>query len=114
MAYSPKRKRKRLNITHREALYKRSHGRCWYCGVQIGKKAFRLDHQVSFSKEGADSKRNLVVACECCDGLKKAQTVAEFREFLSALTMEPVVVFHGERQEGGWNWKGRITTGEIE
>ena len=61
------RNRKSKNRTKRREIWKRAHGLCWYCGVKTDKKDFVLDHQEPFSKGGADSRRNLVVACTGCD-----------------------------------------------
>lgn len=78
--YEPcQRYRKKKNRAQREQLWRRCHGRCWYCGKSVGRKAFRLDHQEPFSKGGADSNRNLVVACANCDGEKGAMGVEEYR-----------------------------------
>lgn len=90
MAYSAKRRRKKKSDTDRLQLWKRNHGRCWYCGSKTGRKEFRLDHQEPFSKGGADSNRNLVVACPKCDSEKKAMNLEEYRLRLGG------VQFYGE------------------
>jgi 5-methylcytosine-specific restriction endonuclease McrA len=91
--YEPRQRyRKKKNSTERKELWLRAHGRCWYCGAKVGKKAFRLDHQEPFSKGGADSNRNLVVSCADCDGDKGAMGVEEYRLKLGG------VQFYGEAQ----------------
>jgi 5-methylcytosine-specific restriction endonuclease McrA len=87
------RRRKRKNDTERCELWRRCHGRCWYCGGKIGRKHFHLDHQEPFSKGGADSNRNLVVACRNCDNAKANLGVEEYRQKLGGLQ------FYGERTE---------------
>ena len=86
------RRRKRKNDTQRKELWRRCHGRCWYCGAQTKHKEFHLDHQEPFSKGGADSNRNLVVACAKCDSEKGAMAVEEYRVKLGG------VQFYGEVQ----------------
>src|SRR5262245_53465497 len=89
--YQPRqRRRKRKNDTERKELWRRCHGRCWYCGKSVGRKAFRLDHQEPFSKGGADSNRNLVVACAKCDVEKGAMGLEEYRLKLGSIQ------FYGE------------------
>lgn len=89
--YQPRQRyRKSKNATDRKELWRRAHGRCWYCGASVGRKSFRLDHQEPFSKGGADSNRNLVVACAKCDGQKGAMGLEEYRDFLGG------VQFYGE------------------
>jgi 5-methylcytosine-specific restriction endonuclease McrA len=72
-------------------LWKRAHGKCWYCGRSVGRNGFALDHQQPFSKGGLDTVKNLVVACHPCDRRKRDLTVAEFR------ALEQVPAFYGER-----------------
>lgn len=92
--YEPRhRSRKSKNATERRELWRRSHGRCWYCGAKIRRKEFRLDHQEPFSKGGADSNRNLVVACARCDGEKGAMSLEDFR------LRRGGVQFYGEKTE---------------
>ena len=66
-------------------------------GKSIGKKDFHLDHQEPFSRGGADSNRNLVIACNRCDQEKGAMTLEEYRAFLVNRHRGTVVVFHGEK-----------------
>lgn len=88
------RRRKTKSKGTRLSLWKRIHGKCWYCGKQVGKKEFRLDHQEPFSRGGADSKRNLVVSCGDCDKSKGAKTLHEFR---ATFPLGDATVFYGER-----------------
>lgn len=91
--YQPRqRQRKRKGDTERKELWRRAHGRCWYCGSSVKRKEFRLEHQEPFSKGGADSNRNLVVSCAKCDGEKGSMGVEEYRLKLGG------VQFYGEQE----------------
>lgn len=99
--------RKSLNRNRRLAMWKQSHGRCWYCGNKVPKGWFVLDHVVPFSKAGADSARNLVVSCAPCDREKRNLTLEEFRAVrggvlfygeLRTLKIEPFVKFPSPSQ----------------
>jgi len=85
------RRRKKKNDTERKELWRRSHGHCWYCGGNVGKKSFHLDHQEPFSKGGPDSNRNLVVACAKCDAEKANMGIEEYRLKLGNIQ------FYGEK-----------------
>lgn len=71
--------RKSLSQKQRLALWKRAHGRCWYCGCQTAKTFFVLEHVEPFSRGGADSARNLVVSCWECDRNKGRKNLEEYR-----------------------------------
>lgn len=92
--------RKSLSKERRRAIWQQAHGKCWYCGGKTGKKEFVLDHQDPFSRGGADSKRNLVVACAGCDREKGSLGVDEYRALKRRELGEPDFLFYGE-QAGG-------------
>ena len=55
-------------------------GRCWYCGVAIGKHMGRtLDHVHARVNGGTDGNTNLVACCQECNSLKGRIGVDEFR-----------------------------------
>lgn len=86
------RNRKSLNKERRLALWKQAHGRCWYCGGEIPKTWFVLEHVEPFSRGGADGQRNLVVSCHPCDKAKGAMNLEEFR------SKRGVEKFYGEER----------------
>lgn len=49
-----------------KAQYKRQKGKCFWCGVKVG-KIFHVDHVVPLSRGGSNDVSNLVVACPTCN-----------------------------------------------
>lgn len=87
---SPSRNRRSLSKDKRLALWKRAHGRCWYCGEGTPKTWFVLEHVVPRSRGGANGPSNLVVACRPCDRAKSSVNLEEFR------VHRGVELFYGE------------------
>lgn len=79
----------------REKVYKRTGGKCWYCGVKLslerGKKnRMTLDHVIPKSKGGTSDLDNLVPACRWCNTGKADSPLEVFRQRAG------VGVFYGE------------------
>ena len=55
-----------------------SGGRCEWCGASLLNDLFELDHIVSLSRQGANTPRNLVVACPNCNRRKSQKHPARF------------------------------------
>ena len=76
-------KRKRFTAEDRLAIYKKTNGRCGYCGVKLGK--FHIDHIVPIScAQGSNEMKNLLAACPPCNNLKNTFTLEEFRKEIQA------------------------------
>lgn len=79
-----------------DRIFKKTSGRCYYCGDVLGEKEMRLeneytiwfekqrlwqvDHIVPHSKGGSNKDENLVPACLVCNGKKADKSIEKFRE----------------------------------
>lgn len=80
--------RKVLSAELKSAVWEKSQGRCWYCGVQCNPFTnLHIDHIRARVKGGDDSIDNLVVSCVSCNQAKRDLFVFEFRrkQFGSAI-----------------------------
>ena len=50
--------------------YKAQKGKCYYCGVKVG-KTYHADHIVPLARGGSDWPENIVVACPTCNTSKR-------------------------------------------
>ena len=57
----------------RDVIFQRDNGKCFYCGISVGSR-WHADHVIPWSKGGATSPKNGVVACVPCN-LKKSAKV---------------------------------------
>lgn len=64
----------------RDALWRETGGRCWYCGEDSLRRT--IDHVIPRGTCGFDSEAesNLVPACGPCNGSKGTSTIEQFRE----------------------------------
>jgi len=70
-------------------LWKRSRGRCRYCGIDTdlggqGGAAATVDHVVALSRGGTNARHNRVLACKRCNNAKGALSVEEFQALIDA------------------------------
>ena len=64
----------------RETLWRKSAGRCWYCGNEIPIEKQSLDHLTPLSRGGHRWRQdNLVASCLNCNSHKGDLTLEEFR-----------------------------------
>ena len=75
------RRRKKIGQNERDELFTEQNGQCNYCGRRRTKRELHIDHKKPFSRDGADSKGNLQLLCQTCNGRKSDMTDAEFRRF---------------------------------
>jgi hypothetical protein len=52
---------------------------CHYCGEIVSGRALCRDHLKPKSKGGRNSRRNIVPACNVCNSIKGARSIAEVR-----------------------------------
>lgn len=57
--------------------YVRQHGRCYYCGKDVGEK-YHVDHVMPLAKGGSNGPENLVIACPQCNHQKKDKLPVDF------------------------------------
>ncbi|MFP4320853.1 MAG: pentapeptide repeat-containing protein [Anaerolineales bacterium] len=63
-----------LTLEDLDALYQHSGGRCHYCGMGLdayGENSWTLDHVVPLAAGGANTRKNVVVACRACNLAKR-------------------------------------------
>lgn len=90
-AISPNRKKK-FGPTRTKEVWKKSGGKCWYCGVRLTPptsntniptsyidRMFTMDHIQPLSKGGTKALSNLVGACRKCNNRKGSGTVSFLR-----------------------------------
>lgn len=57
---------------------KRSAGRCFYCGKEVGAQALTMDHKVPIIRGGRTTRGNVVPACKPCNDDKKHRLPTEW------------------------------------
>lgn len=73
-------KRKSVSRELRAAIWNKSQGRCYYCGLKTNPfENFAIDHLVPVADGGTNDPQNLVPACAACNGAKGAMSLASFR-----------------------------------
>lgn len=80
---NPKSRGLRISIVgdHRDAVWAKTDGRCWYCGIQTSPfTTFCVDHVVPISSGGKNTLPNLVPSCRTCNGSKGALALELFRK----------------------------------
>ena len=64
----------------RSAVWRKSGGKCWYCGMQTTPwESFEIDHFIPIKAGGMDALDNLVPACEACNRRKSDRDIEQFR-----------------------------------
>ncbi|MDE6455005.1 MAG: HNH endonuclease [Dysosmobacter sp.] len=72
--------RRRLSPRERQTVYRKTNGRCAYCGGYIKFKEMQVDHVMPLRKGGADTLENMLPACRSCNHYKGSLTMAQFRK----------------------------------
>ena len=65
----------------REKVFKMFNGRCAYCGCEMDRCEFEVDHIVPYV-QGGRTKHNLFPACRICNNAKRTKSIEEFRHYL--------------------------------
>src|SRR5262245_10155730 len=72
-------RRLRKRFDQKLAVFIKTDGRCWYCGVPLDFDTFHSDHVVAASRGGPSTLDNLVPACHPCNSAKHNRDLEEFR-----------------------------------
>ncbi len=64
----------------RSFVFAKSGGRCWYCGIDLTRDRFDIDHFVPVTGGGSGELRNLVPSCLVCNRVKGNRTLEWFRQ----------------------------------
>lgn len=76
----------------RRSLFNRDGGICQYCGTEVSKYSFTVDHVVPRSKGGKSDWKNMVVACRECNNRKDDMTLHESGMRLLKTPIKPGVM----------------------
>ena len=60
-------------------IYRKSDGRCWYCGDYLNTLNIHVDHVIPKRRGGTDDHRNIVLACGACNLEKGAMMLDDYR-----------------------------------
>jgi hypothetical protein len=63
----------------RPFVWRKSDGRCWYCGCKLDPWKFHIDHFEPRSKGGSDKLENLVPTCPNCNIVKNDRPIWKWR-----------------------------------
>ena len=80
--YDTYQRRKTISKSLREMVFKKTNGRCGYCGdvlMTIPSRRWHIDHMHPLSRSGGNEIDNLIAACFPCNNLKHNGTVNDFR-----------------------------------
>lgn len=77
--------REDITLGTRRQVWRKTDGRCWYCGDQLEPfgghphLSFHVDHVAPVSKGGLTEVGNLVPSCENCNPSKRDMSLEQFR-----------------------------------
>lgn len=67
-----------------EKAFNKTDGFCPYCGDEITKTKFSLDHIKPISKQGTNHLNNLIACCNTCNSKKGNMSLRDFRQKIAA------------------------------
>jgi HNH endonuclease len=76
------RDREPIDKVIREEVFHKFGGHCAYCGFQLKKKGFHVDHVIPVAAGGVDDILNFFPACKHCNTLKNSFSLVQFRTML--------------------------------
>lgn len=72
----------KIGPTKRQAVYQKTNGQCWYCGMEISIGTMCVEHATPKIKGGHSTLSNLLPACRRCNSQKYTKTIEEYRSWL--------------------------------
>ena len=86
-------KRKTISKKMREAVYNKYDGHCAYCGKELPKKGWQLDHLIPYQRERfgryteeqIECFENYMPACRRCNHYKRAHSLEVFRRYIKEI-----------------------------
>jgi 5-methylcytosine-specific restriction endonuclease McrA len=88
---------------HRAFIWRKTSGRCWYCGLQtVPWQDFCVDHVIPKSNGGSDESKNLVPCCLRCNIIKKNNSISEFRNSLAKSNNMPSIAYKFYYEQQGF------------
>lgn len=86
------REREPIDKHTREEVFHKFGGFCAYCGVQLNRKGFHVDHVVPVASGGVDDILNLFPSCKHCNMVKTNYSLEGFKEFLEGRTLKSIFI----------------------
>jgi hypothetical protein len=65
-----------------QEIFNKTGGKCYFCGVELNRLRFDIDHDIPKSKGGSDDIDNLNPSCKPCNLSKGAISIEEYRKQL--------------------------------
>ena len=89
----PKVKRKAIPPKLREEIFKKYDGHCAYCGKELTRKDFQVDHLIPVQREKCgkaqesevENFNNFMPACRRCNHYKRAHSLETFRRYIEEI-----------------------------
>jgi hypothetical protein len=79
-----------------DTLWKKSRGKCWYCGIDLSNSNITVDHVHPKYAGGNNSEQNLVYSCRSCNSSKGRKNIETYRIWVSHKTQG--IPFFNEQQ----------------
>jgi hypothetical protein len=101
-----------MKVAVRSGAYRRTGGRCAYCGCVLDPFDFHVDHINAIAVGGENDSVNLIAACSHCNSCKHEKDVEEFRQWHKTTILRRVEVLK-EVTTAAW-WMGQEDQDKID
>jgi 5-methylcytosine-specific restriction endonuclease McrA len=89
-------KRKAIPPKLREEIFKKYDGHCAYCGKELTRKDFQVDHLIPVQREKwgkatefeVENFNNFMPSCRRCNHYKRAHSLETFRRYIEEIPMK--------------------------
>jgi len=85
---------KAFTIKIRIKVFKKTKGKCFYCGMKLVLDSYHIDHAHPKSKGGSDDINNLLPSCGTCNLQKGCLTIEGYRAALTERVLVPLKKAH--------------------
>ena len=82
-----------MTESKRREVFKKTRGRCSYCGCRLKFNDFEVDHIIPLSRGGKNNIENLTPSCSACNRLKLDSSLKEFKKKIENIFID---TFHGK------------------
>lgn len=107
------RRRRGFNSNVRLSVWNKHNGNCAYCGTPISLTEMEIDHINPYKDSKDNSIINLNPSCSCCNRLKAARTIEEFRVIIRTISSnviknEDLLMRYNIINASVKNWDGKF------